>query len=119
VARTRHAAGRAAQPALCCVDLHHVLTQNPWLTLLLIGLYEIIVFCVGFLVKVYQKLEGTWVDASAAWVENHLQTWFSDTYKQYRQHLIHKYRDVDVKGLSTQNQYTLALQDVFVEEEAR
>ncbi|MEM7537913.1 MAG: NACHT domain-containing protein [Chloroflexota bacterium] len=46
---------------------------------------------------------------------NFFQRWFSGYTSDYLQHLTYRHRNFDVKGLSTQNIYTLGLEQVFVE----
>ena len=90
-------------------------TQNPWKALGLALLYEVLVLILGFVTKVWQRLESQWVDAVAKWVDSKVQELFSRYRRRYLQHLIFRHRTFDVKGLTTQGTYTLALEKVFVE----
>ena len=90
-----------------------------WSTpLLAIGigiLYEIIVFVFGFIGKVWQQLESSWVERTATWFDQRAQGLISRYRKQYYQYLYYQHRDFDVKGLSTLGTYTLELDQVFVD----
>lgn len=101
-------------PSAAVFTFTHAVTQNPWLTALLIGIYEIFVFLITLLSKIWQKLEDPWVEQIAGWITQRVQWTISGAYRTYYQGLWYQHRDVDVKGLSTQNVYTLALSQVFV-----
>ncbi|MCA9976531.1 MAG: hypothetical protein KC413_12300 [Anaerolineales bacterium] len=50
--------------------------QNPWAALGLGLLYELLVLVIGFVTKVWQKLESRWVDRVANYVETKLHYLF-------------------------------------------
>jgi hypothetical protein len=102
-------------PTAAGVAFAQKITQDPGPWLLLAILYEIVVIILGFIGKVWQRLEGRWVDRAADWIDTHLLSIFSGYKKRYLQHLIYQHRSFDVKGLSTQGVYTLELEQVFVE----
>ena len=102
-------------PTAAGVAFAEKITQDPGPWLLLAILYEILVIILGFVGKVWQKLESKWVDRVADWIDMHLLSLFSGYKKRYLQHLIYQHRSFDVKGLSTQGIYTLELEQVFVE----
>jgi Cdc6-like AAA superfamily ATPase len=92
-------------------------TQNPVQALVIMVLYGLVVGAFGFVGKVWQKLEGRWVDRISEWLDTQV-TLFPQyrTYKkEYLQHLIYRHRTFDVKGLSTQGPHSLELEQVFVQ----
>ncbi|CAG0998289.1 hypothetical protein ANAEL_02756 [Anaerolineales bacterium] len=102
-------------PTAAGVAFAEKITQNPGPWLALAILYEILIIILGFLSKVWQKLEGKWSDRVADWIDTRVLSVFSGYKKHYLQHLIYQHRSFDVKGLSTQGVYTLELEQVFVE----
>lgn len=74
-----------------------------------------VILITGFIKKVWEKLEPTFVDKTAASIENWLGRLSWRYEKTYRQHLIYRHRVFDVKGLTTQGIYSLELNKVFVE----
>ncbi len=91
-----------------------LLTENPWRAMGLVLLYGVGVTAFGFATQVWRRLEGNLVDRVATWLENRVGESFSGAYQRYNQHLIYRYRDFDVKGLSTLGAFTLMLEDVFI-----
>ena len=104
-----------AVPTVAGVAFAEKITQDPGPWLVLAIVYEAVVIILGFVGKVWQKLESKWVDRVAEWIDAHLLSLFSGYKKRYLQHLIYQHRSFDVKGLSTQGIYTLELEQVFVE----
>src|SRR5712691_483841 len=102
-------------PTVATLAFTHAITQNPWLTAILVVLYEVIVFIVSIVGKVWQRLESPWIDQIAQWLDLRIRGILSGYTGYYRQHLIYQHRDFDVKGLSTQGTYTLDMEQVFVE----
>lgn len=90
-------------------------TQHPWQALGLGLVYEVLLVIGGFVTQVWQKLQSRWVDRVADWVDALLQGVAWGYEKRYLEHLFHRHRNFDVKGLSTHGIYTLELQKVFVE----
>lgn len=80
-------------------------------------LYLAVDITVGFVAKVWGNLSDKWADRTADKIDNRaVRAIGSRGYKKrYLQHLTYRYRDFDVKGLSTQGTYTLDLEKVFVE----
>jgi len=91
------------------------ITQHPWKALFLALFYGFLVLVFGFVGKVWQNLESRWVERAVIWIDIHLQGLFSRYRKCYLEHLIYRYRDFDVKGLTIQGTFTLELERVFVE----
>ena len=77
--------------------------------------YEIVVVIVGFLAKVWQKVEGKLVDRLANWIDQTFQSLFSGYRKRYLEFLVYQNRAFDVKGLTTQGPYNLELERVYVQ----
>ena len=90
-------------------------TETVWIRMILTIFGEVTVLLAGFAAKVWQKLEGRWVDRVAAWVDAKVVSFAPGYVKRYCQHLIYRHRNFDVKGLTTQNAYTLELEQVFVD----
>ncbi len=102
-------------PPAALVAFAHSITQNPALIVLLVLIYEVIVFIVGFIGKVWQKLESPLVDHIAESVKLRMQETLSDYRKRYCRYLIYEHQVFDVKGLSTRAAHDLELEQVFVE----
>jgi energy-coupling factor transporter ATP-binding protein EcfA2 len=102
-------------PPVGIVALARMVTQNPVLIALLVLVYEILVFVVGFVGKIWQKLEGPLVDHLATWITLRAQWLFSRNHRRYCQHLLYEHQVFDVKGLSTRTAHDLDLEQVFVE----
>lgn len=92
-----------------------LLTQEPQMAVGLVTIYGVTVVLFGFVGKVWQRLEGNLVDKTVEWLNERLSGLFSDYRPRYFQYLVYRYRDFDVKGLSTQGIFALMLEDVFVE----
>ena len=69
----------------------------------------------SFFTKVWEILNARWAVRCADWLEGLLSDIFSGYRKRYLKHLVYRFRDFDVKGLSTQGTYALELGTVFVE----
>jgi len=102
-------------PGLTAWAIAAQLTQNPWSALGIGLLLELLLFIVGFVGKVWGELEPRWVDRAADWVDARVSRLSRGYDKRYREYLGYRHRDFDVKGLTTQGVYTLALKEVFVE----
>ena len=102
-------------PSLAILKFTQTVTQNPWLTAGLIVLYEIIVLLVGIVSGIWQQLKDSWVKRIAAAIDSAVQNTLSRYYHHYRTYFYYEHRDLDLRGMSTQGEYTLDLEDVFVE----
>ncbi len=102
-------------PLAAAISFAHAVTQNPGLTIILVLLYEIIIFMISIISKIWQKLESPWINQIANWLDTRVRSIVSGYQGHYCQYLIYQHRDFDVKGLSTLGTYTLDLEQVFVE----
>ena len=84
-------------------------TQNPRQAIGVAVLWTIATVAVGFVVKVWQRLEEPLVEDTASWIRQGIRDLFARYPKRDRQHLIYTHRAFDVKGLTTQGIYTLEL----------
>ncbi len=90
-------------------------TQDAPQALLVTLLYGIVVGVVGFVGKVWQRLETRWADRAADALDGLLTRLISGYRKKYLQHIVYRHRSFDVKGLSTQGPHSLELEHVFVQ----
>src|SRR6266566_434716 len=102
-------------PSAAVLKFSQAVTQNPWLTVALIVLYEILVLLVGIVSGVWQQLKDSWVKQIAAAIDNAVQNAVSRYYHHYRAYFCYEHRDLDLPGMSIQGEYTLDLEDVLVE----
>jgi energy-coupling factor transporter ATP-binding protein EcfA2 len=102
-------------PGAVAFALTDKIAQNPWLSLGLAVVYELVVVLTGFGLKVWSKLESRWVDRTADAVDIFLQSLFFRYRRRYLRYLVYACRDFDMKGLTTQGIHSLELQRVFVE----
>ena len=91
------------------------IVQHPWLALGTCVIYEVLITMLGFATRVWSELEERWTpkiaDAIEQWVAR-VSTPYRTRYKEF---LINRHRDFDVKGLTTQGIYVLELEQVFVD----
>lgn len=90
-------------------------TQDLNLSTIITIIYELVVFVGGFMGKVWQKLEGKWVDRFADWIDLTLQDVFSRYKSKYFEYIVYQHRVFDMKGLSTQGPYNLELEKIYVQ----
>ena len=90
-------------------------TQNPVQALAIMLVYGIVVGVIGFLTKVWQRLEGRWVERVADTIDASILSISAKYHPHYCQYIRYKYRTFDVKGLSTQGPHSLELEQVFVQ----
>src|SRR5450755_1911246 len=93
----------------------YYLTRHPLQSLAVFLLYELGVFVIGFLGKVWGKLEEPLAEHIATWLKQWAISVLSRYHRQYYSYLRYQHRDFDVKGLSTLGTYALELDQVFVE----
>jgi hypothetical protein len=89
--------------------------QHPWITLLCVATWELVVLISSLITDVWSKLRSRWVDRLADWVDHSLQALFSRYRRRYLDWIFYRHRDFDVKGLTTQSVYNLELEQVFVD----
>ena len=87
-------------PSAAALTFVHTITQNPWQWLALGLLYEFCIGGIGFLGRVWQKVESSLVDLTVSWIEMHASIFFSRSWRRYRNYLIHEHEVFDIKGLS-------------------
>src|SRR2546428_5909234 len=102
-------------PSIAVLKFTQAVTQSPWLTAGLIVLYEAIVLLVGIVSGIWQQLKDSWVKRIAAAIDSAVQNTLSRYYHHYRAYFRYEHRDLDLPGMSIQGEYTLDLEDVFVE----
>src|SRR5258708_39921489 len=102
-------------PSAIVLTFTHAVTQNPWLTAMLIVAYEVLVFLVTRVAKIWQKLEEPWIEQVAEWIKHRVKDKVSGYQGQYSQPLIYQHRNFDMRALNTQNIFTLKLDQGFVE----
>src|SRR5690348_13792313 len=93
----------------------HGLTDNPWSAFALFVVYEIVLALISIGTKIWQRLEGTFLDHLSQKLEHFARRLISGYDHHYREYFHYEHRDLDVKGLGTQGTYTLDLEHVFVE----
>ena len=91
------------------------LTRSPWLTIVLMLVYEMLVLFVSFLTGIWQKLQPLWIEAIANRINQIVRSALSCYHHYYCCYFTYEHRDLDMKGITTQGVYTLGLEDVFVE----
>src|ERR1700682_2870189 len=70
---------------------------------------------VGLTSKIWARVEKTVVELIGDWLDIHIRDFASRYRKRYLDHLQHRHRTFDVKGLSTQGIYALEIEQVYVE----
>src|SRR5450755_4787926 len=86
-------------PPTALITLTHSITQNPLLTLLLIGAYELCVFLFRFTGKVWGKLEDALANYFAQVIKGRSQAYLSHYQRNYYNYLVYEHQVFDVKGL--------------------
>ncbi|MGC4785041.1 NACHT domain-containing protein [Micromonospora zamorensis] len=104
----------AAGGPIAALVVHPELRANPWLAFLLVLLYELILVAIGFLSAVLRNLHDQWVNRAAEALDGWFQRRVSTFTTRYLRYIVASTRYLDVKGLSTQGEYTLEMKDVLV-----
>jgi energy-coupling factor transporter ATP-binding protein EcfA2 len=104
-----------AAPPAGIIALARTITQNTVVIALLVVLYEVLLFVVNFVGKIWGGLEKPLVDYIVEGIKSRTQEIASGYERQYCQHLVYEHQVFDVKGLSTQTAHALELEHVFVE----
>lgn len=102
-------------PSLAILKFTQTITQNPWLTVGLIIVYEAFVALISIVSGIWQQLRDSWVKRMAAAIDIALQNALSRYYHHYRTYFCYEHRDLDLRGMGIQGEYALDLEDVFVE----
>lgn len=103
----------AVGPAVALTTLPN-LRANPLLAALLLFAYELFILCVGFVSAVLRNLHDKWADRTAEALDAWIQRRISPFTGKYLRYMVASTRYMDVKGLSTQGEYTLEMRDVLV-----
>jgi len=102
-------------PPAALISFAHSLNLPLWGTIVLVLVYEILALFVSFLTEVWQKLKAPWIEAIANKIDRGARSALSHYHHHYCRYFTYEYRDLDVKGITTQGVYTLDLEDVFIE----
>src|SRR5437762_7390516 len=102
-------------PSATALAFVKTITQNPWQWLALGLLYECCIGILGFMGKVWQRLEGSLIDLVVSWIRMHASLLTSRSWRRYRTFLIHEHEVFDIKGLTTHPGRDLELEQVFVQ----
>lgn len=108
------AAALNVPPAIIAITTHFV-TQHPWWSLLILVGFAIFDFSAYIIARLWQRLEGPWLDDIAHLIDYRVRGMLSSYRKNYCKYLGYQHRDFDVKGLSLQGPYALELDQVFIE----
>jgi NACHT domain len=95
-------------------SLAYAKVLKPVTALILTVLWQVLV---GVVAKVWERLEKTIVDLLFAPIDAFIRNPFaySRYRKRYFEHLTHRYRHLDVKGLSVQSVYSLQVEQIYVD----
>jgi hypothetical protein len=108
-------AGALNVPPAIIVFSTHFVNQHPWWSpLILLGL-AIFDFAAYIIARLWQRLEGPWLDDIAHVIDHRIRSMLSGYYKRYHKYMGYQHRDFDVKGLSLQGPFGLELDQVFIE----
>jgi hypothetical protein len=102
-------------PPAALISFANSFNLPSWVTIILVVVYEILALFVSFLTGVWQKLKATWIEAIANEIDRRTRSALSHYHHHYCRYFTYEYRDLDVKGITTQGVYTLDLEDVFIE----
>jgi energy-coupling factor transporter ATP-binding protein EcfA2 len=102
-------------PPAALLSFAHSLNLPLWVTIVLTLAYELLALFVSFLTQVWEKLKTPWIEAIANKVDQGTRSVLSHYHHHYCRYFTYEYRDLDVKGITTQGISTLDLEDVFVE----
>lgn len=102
-------------PSAAGLTFRQFVARAPWRAGVLLVLYEILLMFLAFLSKIWNRLEGHWVDKISAALIGALTRTFTLYERRYLRHLKYIHRFFDVKGLGTQGIFTLHMEQVFVD----
>lgn len=77
--------------------------------------YELFVFAISFVIKVWNKIEGRVIDRVADSVWSAINNLAPTFFRRYKEKIIYLYGTFNVRGLGLINTYRLNLEDVFVD----
>jgi energy-coupling factor transporter ATP-binding protein EcfA2 len=90
-------------------------TKDPWQAFGLAVLCELLMVGIGFATQIWRQLQNRWINQITDWLDVKVQILFSGYRRRYLGYLVNQHWAFDVKGLTTQGPYTLALERVFVQ----
>jgi len=106
-------------PSTTIVAAFPWIAQHPWICMLLILAYEMLLgigaVTTAFLRKIWERRADTWADASANRLETMMRRLFSGARQRYLRFFCDEHGDLDMKGISTRGTYSIALEQVFVD----
>src|SRR6266568_3934864 len=102
-------------PASGIAIFNHFFVLHPLFSIIICLIYEMLIFLIGFLAKIWQKLESRWADRITDAFDQWTMYIFHNYRKQYLRYIEYQYRDFDVKGLTIQGPFALELNQVFIE----
>jgi len=102
-------------PAAAAFKFNKQIWDHPWQTIAIAITYEAVIFAVGFVTKIWERLQSRWVDGLADWLDGRVRVLLSNYEQRYLKQLVFKHRTFDVKGLTTQSVHALEVEQVFVE----
>ncbi len=104
-----------AVPPAALLPFAHVINPSPWFALISLLIYEMIVFVWSLLTEIWQKLKAPWIEAIADWVDQRVRSALSHYYHHYCRYFTYEHRYLDMKGMTTQDAFSLELEHVFIE----
>lgn len=96
-------------PPVALISFAHSLNLPLWVTIVLLLVYELLVFFMSFLTEVWQKLKAPWIEAIANKIDQGTRSVLSHYHHNYCRYFRYEYRDLDMKGITTQGVHTLDL----------
>ena len=89
-------------------------SKNPVLSLLILIVYETLVLILGFFSSVASNLRNRWVARLTEATDGWMLRAASGVGREYRKYVIAANSYIDVKGLSTRGEFTLSLDEIFI-----
>ncbi len=102
-------------PPTALLTFSHTLKPSVPITLIIISAYELFIFIVSIIAKVWKRLEEPWIDQIADGLRTRMRWAINRPKAKYRQFMFYQHRDFYDKGLNTQGEYTLKIEQVFVD----
>ena len=100
-------------PSAAGITAYQTVIEHPLQAIGFFLLYEFLVILTSLVTGVWQQLQSAWVKSIVDWINSKTKGLFY--LKYYQQSLIYAHRSFDIKGLKTQADRGLDLENVFVE----